>query len=232
LIDALCGCGDLPTAVRAVTDLPVTVALTHCHFDHIGGGYFFPEVLLSEQEQPQWAQEAHHLAALREEMVDRNLLAPQELWCLRDGKTPVCRDVREGNTLDLGGLIVKATALPGHTAGSMGYFCPELELLFSGDAVTPIMCLFFPESGPISQYRETLKKMERLPIRAFYTGHHANSFSKATLADFQECAAFAQSDRGMYWQHDILPEYRGTLHVYRGSNSEAEDFLALISRRD
>lgn len=231
LIDAMCGGGDLPAAVRSITELPMTAALTHCHFDHIGGAFFFPEVLLSAAEQPRWETERCHLAMAYKAFQREGVFPPQEPWCLRDGRMPAFRDVLEGDTLDLGGLTLRAVALPGHTAGSMGYLCPQRELLFSGDAVTPIMCLFFPESLSISRYRETLQKIQLLPVRAFYTGHQARSFSTAELADFDACAAFAQEDRGMYWQHDILPEFRGALHVYRGDSSESDDFLALISQQ-
>ena len=231
LIDSMCGGGDLPAAVRSITTLPVTAVLTHCHFDHIGGAFFFPEVFLPAAEQPRWEAERRHLAMAHETFLREGVFSPQDPWCLRDGHTPSFRDVREGDNLDLGGLALRAVALPGHTAGSMGYFCPQRELLFSGDAVTPIMCLFFPESLSISHYRETLQKIRRLPVRSFYTGHQARAFSTAELANFDACAAFAQEDRGMYWQHDILPEFRGTLHVYRGNNSESDDFLALISRQ-
>lgn len=44
---------------------------------------------------------------------------------------------------DLGQLECFVIPLPGHTKGSIGILIPDLRLLLSGDALTPIMCLFF-----------------------------------------------------------------------------------------
>ena len=42
------------------------------------------------------------------------------------------------------GIVVE---MPGHTRGSVGVYLPELKLLLCGDALTPIMCLFFMNHG-------------------------------------------------------------------------------------
>ena len=228
LIDSMCGMGDIESELARLTALPVTVALTHAHFDHIGGAYFFKEALLPEAEQAYIDEEEGHLR-----MVERKLAgdgAAFGRWCLRNGARPRFLPVSEGDTIDLGGLTVAAVALPGHTAGSVGYICPEKSLLFSGDAFTPIMCLFFHNSLSVAEYRATLHKTEKLPFTRFLTSHHKRMFDKAELEDFDACAAFAETDIGMYFQHDIIEGFRGRLHIYRGDSSEDDDFLALISK--
>ncbi|UCG85781.1 MAG: MBL fold metallo-hydrolase [Gemmatimonadota bacterium] len=44
LIDAGTGVGNIRQAVERLTDLPVSVVLTHEHHDHIGGAYRFDYV--------------------------------------------------------------------------------------------------------------------------------------------------------------------------------------------
>ena len=44
LVDTGCGIGDLAGEVRALTDKPLIILLTHTHFDHDGGVFEFPGV--------------------------------------------------------------------------------------------------------------------------------------------------------------------------------------------
>ena len=50
LIDSTLGTGDLKAVVRSITDLPVTVALTHTHGDHTGGACLFGKVWVHKAE--------------------------------------------------------------------------------------------------------------------------------------------------------------------------------------
>ena len=52
LIDTGLGVCDLFSAVRSLTSLPVTVALTHAHWDHIGGCNEFPAPWVHRLEGP------------------------------------------------------------------------------------------------------------------------------------------------------------------------------------
>jgi glyoxylase-like metal-dependent hydrolase (beta-lactamase superfamily II) len=45
------------------------------------------------------------------------------------------RFVKDGDAFDLGGLKLVVYALPGHTRGSVGLFCPETGDFFSGDVL-------------------------------------------------------------------------------------------------
>lgn len=44
IIDSGLGVGDIKCAVKKITALPVTVATTHVHWDHIGGHALFDDV--------------------------------------------------------------------------------------------------------------------------------------------------------------------------------------------
>ena len=44
LVDTGCGIGDLAGEVRALTNKPLIILLTHTHFDHDGGVFEFPGV--------------------------------------------------------------------------------------------------------------------------------------------------------------------------------------------
>ncbi len=233
LVDSCLGVGNLRTCVQEVAgSLPVTVLLTHRHYDHVAGSYLFDDVHMPEGEgvHPEIAEGQN---ALRLKILEGEDRIDSETVCaMSDGKRPWFQTVREGDVFDLGGITIEAVSLPGHTDHSMGYLVRERRLLLSGDAVTPIMCLFFPESLPIAEWKETLAKMEELDFDIFRTGHHSHSFTKADIAGFEHLADYALSATNwMEWMHSFLPDCTGSLYVPPESDITDVDspyFRALI----
>lgn len=248
LVDTCIGYGDLRTVVRELTDLPITILLTHFHYDHVGGVYFFggdahdgtqPPQARATQATPafiaadddgRWDFEVARAQRVYDQTVGQGLFDKDVPFGARDGILPNVRHVEEGAVFDLGGLTVEAVALPGHTAGSMGYLVRERRVLLSGDAVTPIMCLCFEGHLGIDEYRATLAKMAGLPFDTFYTGHHDVAFLREDLPSFDACAEYAQSHRGVAWRHMMLPEYVGTAYLppCKTVDADSPDFRALI----
>ncbi len=232
LYDTMAGIGDLRRYLNKLTSLPITVVNSHGHFDHIGGNYQFESAWLSEKEYEatRWlrydemrADLVHRLekngGLQLDPIVKRNLL---------NGGFDRYQALEDGHIFNLGGITAEAVLLPGHTSGSTGLLLKEQRLLLSGDAMTPIMCLFFPESQGIEVYKDTLRKAIKLPIDAFATGHHTRLFPHVALNDFLGCANAVPTLRGLKFQHDLFPEYTGRLYLYRGENSLSADFLSLI----
>jgi glyoxylase-like metal-dependent hydrolase (beta-lactamase superfamily II) len=230
LVDTCIGYGDIRSQVRSITDLPVRVALTHAHYDHMGGAYLMGEVWISAAEDGRWEYEEGLAARVYAQHLASGVFEDGTVLGFRDGVRPLSHHVSDGDAFDLGGMVVEAVALPGHTPGSTGYLVRERRVLLSGDAVTPIMCLFFPNSLSVPSYRETLEKMSALPFDRFYTGHHDVGFAKGELASFDDTAAYAEGHRGIPWQHALLEEYVGTAYLPPCGTIDADspDFRALI----
>lgn len=231
LVDAMGGLGDLLSVIaRLIGSKPLDVLLTHRHEDHVGGAYWFSEVWISEAEADCWEMCEKCMPVVEEHMVKLGIPAGTP-YAIRDGKRPAVRFLTEDSRFDLGGRTLEAVALPGHTVGSMGFVCSELKCLFSGDAVTPIMCLCFEESLDLEAWQATLAKIEQLPIEAFYTGHHAHAFTKADLPSFNEAAEFSKTDRGHAWYHGYIPGWNGTIHFCPCPTADVDspDFRATIT---
>ena len=232
LVDSCGGIGDLGACVRELTDLPVTVALTHGHDDHLSGAYWFDEAYLSPLDGGDrcWELVEDHSTRILNQVVEEGVVGAEAPFALRDGARPHEVAVADGDVFDLGGRTVRCVGLPGHTPGSVGYLVEDLGILLSGDAVTPIMCLFFDESLTIGDWRKTLAKMQGLPFARFYTGHHDHAFGKETLAGFDAAAEYALTDRGMQWEHARLHEFKGIIHLCPCDTFDADsvDFRAVI----
>lgn len=232
LVDAMGGLGNVrQRAEELAGGLPVRVLLTHHHVDHVTGALWFDEAGVPENERIDWDAIRSQAESHKADAVASGLVAPDAplagALCTRPCETMVC----EGDCLDLGGRRLEAVALPGHTAGSMGYLCPELDVLLSGDAVTPIMCLCFDESLSVDEWQATLRKMEQLPFSRFYTGHHEAPFAKADLAGWSAAGDFAKTDRGFEWHHSFIEGWQGTCHLCPCPTFDADspDFRAVIT---
>lgn len=234
LVDTMGGCGNLASAVSSLAGKrPVHVLLTHRHADHVGGAWGFSEVRMPAAEDGHWDEASEHLQELRAAAVAGGAVGAKTSWAFEAGARPRVHHVVEGDVIDLGGRSLVCVSLPGHTEGSMGYLCPELRVLLSGDAVTPIMCLCFAESLPVSAWRGTLRKMEGLGFDRFYTGHHDRAFTKGDLPSFEEAADFVEAgDRGFAWHHAVVADWEGTCHLCPCATSDVDspDFRAVITR--
>ena len=134
LFDTGYGFGSLKDVVRSITDKPLYVVNSHGHVDHacgnqaFGGAYIHPldMELCREHNGPQMRRAELDVA---EVPPDFDLDAHLRLG------TGELKPVGEGDTFDLGGVTLQVIHLPGHTAGSIGLWCPEKKLLYVGEII-------------------------------------------------------------------------------------------------
>ena len=109
MIDTGMGLAPLMPQIRAVTDLPVELLLTHAHPDHFAAAGEFEHVWLCKE--------------------DREILAGSEPLCRRFGVPPLdpqrVRFFQDGQIFDAGDVRLEALALPGHTPGSCAFGVPQ-----------------------------------------------------------------------------------------------------------
>lgn len=142
LLDTGVGIGDLRWVVEnRITDKPYTVVATHNHGDHIGGAGFFDEVWMHPLDlQNQDASTAPTLEFRREyaELIRKRegkYYAYDPVADIRPWpKTPVWKELADGQTFDLGGRTVTAWHCPGHTPGEMVFIDDLTHTLLCGDA--------------------------------------------------------------------------------------------------
>lgn len=128
------------------------VLLTHHHGDHVDG--------------------AAELAKLFNCPVYGNI---HDLYRLPQVTNPLETD----GEINLKGLIVRHFATPGHTAGHLCYFFPELAILFSGDTLFSYGCgrLF---EGTAEQMMFSLGEIRKLPGETLVFCAH--EYTKKNLA--------------------------------------------------
>jgi len=174
LIDTTMGKGNLAQLVKNLTSLPVEVAITHGHGDHIGqmGQFAGTVVYMSEKDKG---------------MLPATLDTSKFQW------------VKDGDKIDLGGgRMLEVIDVPGHSAGSIMFLDSAGKTLAVGDAIGSGMYVwkFIPGSSSVAEYGDTLKKLESrlagFDALTFLTGHHwqervplAGASGKQMVADMR-----------------------------------------------
>lgn len=136
LIDTGTGYGDIGAAVAASTGLPVTVVLTHTHWDHIGGTAAFDRVVLFDDPVERARLADGFTSSAIGGLCDPGRFGPP--FTPRDFTVPGRADaelVHDGDNLAIGGLRLRVIHTPGHSPGSMSLLMPDLGAVAVGDLV-------------------------------------------------------------------------------------------------
>ncbi|WP_299237454.1 MBL fold metallo-hydrolase [Natronomonas sp.] len=145
LLDAGAGIGDLRGLAEGLVDTPVTLVLSHTHWDHIGAASQFEDVRVASAELP--ADGRVRIDSLSEEFLDRPA-ALIERWSDRGYELPAGFDPTEyaidpaaasemptDEPFDLGDRALEVVELPGHSPGQIGLLDPATATLYGGDVI-------------------------------------------------------------------------------------------------
>lgn len=145
VIDAGTGIGDLRGMVSELVDTPVSLVLTHTHWDHIGAAAQFDDVFVSPVELPADGRIA--IDSLTDEFTERPTQFANR-WVesgneLPDGVDPdghvvepfEASAVPMGEGIDLGDRSIDVYPFPGHSPGHLGFRDPKTDVLYGGDVV-------------------------------------------------------------------------------------------------
>ena len=100
-------------------------------------------------------------------------------------------DIRTGSIIDLGGQTIEVCEVPGHTPGSVVFWNPQQNLLFTGDAIGSGYGVWMqvPGATPLEKYYKNLVQLlgwltERGGRMRFYGGHHYQQFLSRAVPQF------------------------------------------------
>lgn len=136
LVDTGYGIEDVADFMRHMTDLPLTVFLTHNHHDHAMGARRFPETYMLEADMADWRMFTDDKMRRRvlTQAIGKNLPVDEKTFLA--GEIPLPKVMKPG-VIDLGGLTAEIIEAPGHTPGSAVVYVPERKSRCPATTGTP-----------------------------------------------------------------------------------------------
>lgn len=190
LIDAGFGIdSDLLTEIRKLTTLPVICLLTHGDPDHTGGAVLFDNVYMNPADDA--LMKAAFDPRFRLHAVDVASGHNAELVAHMKAAEPQdagfsYQPVHDGDTFALGGTVLTALALPGHSAGSMVYVDVDRRLGFTGDSLATLTMseLYDARCPSLTNWADGLAKLQQLvgDDAQLYSGHRVDAFPPHLLS--------------------------------------------------
>ena len=197
LIDTCFGFDTLKPTVKSLTDLPVVVANTHAHLDHIGGNHCFDEIWYHKEDRRIFDLHTSwdYLYPLLEGETSKILaliLKPALRRLLPANPAGNYRYFEDGHIFRLGGRDIEVVHTPGHTPGSVCFLDRSSRMLFSGDTVCEwgILLLFRQESCPPAVFLASMQRLKALwdTFDLIWPGHHGFPVNKSYIDDYLTCA--------------------------------------------
>ena len=133
LIDCGTGFCDIRGAAEKLTDLPIILAATHGHGDHIGGAGQFRKAFLASN------------APVKSHGFKTSDVKPGKY------KTKII-PMDDGHIFDLGGKTVRVRHTPGHSHGSVAFIDEQDKIIFSGDNVCDALWMQLPGVTSIEEW--------------------------------------------------------------------------------
>ena len=153
--------GDFASFVKGLTDLPVTVILSHGHGDHVGTLDQFERILIHKNE----------------EQLVRNHYPDIALGYVFDGQE-----------FDLGEERVVAIHVSGHTPGGLVLLDKKRRRLYGGDMLSDLSLYMFMEHCSLEDFVLSMDKLNEIDFDEVFTSHGTLVLGKDSVAGLKAVA--------------------------------------------
>lgn len=234
LIDGLSGIGSLMTYVKNLTDLPVTLVLTHGHRDHSGAAWEIGECFLHPDDIPILYDTGNNNTKDRFDYVAQSDQVKQGLVTYADvipDKSIKTYPVYDGDIFDLGDEYIEVISVPGHTYGSIVFLDRRNRVVYSGDACNLMTLIGLYGCATVEEYRDGLfhfKKFQKY-FDVCYGGHEFFPVKNSVIDDaIMLCSKILKGTDDSIEMHnffadiawlaarkkdDIYPQYGGDANI-------------------
>lgn len=182
LVDAGLGAVPLRPHVAALRgDRPVTLVLSHTHFDHMGAAHEFDDRLVHPAEAAIAADPtaaatlfSHYAAGGRDGEMFLGLPPGWDAGTYAIAPAPPTGLLAEGDRIDLGDRRLTVLHTPGHSPGHLSLFEERTGILIAQDAVYDGPLVDDCAGADVAVYVRTLERLRDLAPAIVHGGHFAS----------------------------------------------------------
>ena len=154
LFDAGAGVRQIRPIAEQLTDLPITFIPSHFHYDHLGDGLPFDRIAVVDL--PHIRRRANN---------DQLTLNWQEHLGASEGfglpTFTISEWLAPGDSIDLGGRVLKVIFSPGHTNDSISLYDAAADMLFAGDFLYEGPLFAFLPNSSLGDYAQGAERVEK-----------------------------------------------------------------------
>lgn len=235
-IDAGIGVGDLHALATELVEPPITLVLTHTHWDHIGAGAQFDEVLVGSAELPADGRIA--IDSLTNEFTQRPTQFKTE-WLAEGNEFPDDFDPDEYTVepfeasavsfeegIDLGDRTLEVYPLPGHSPGHLGVLDPETRIFYGGDIVHFDLGLYIMfEDSDLEAYVESMGRLRALHEEDAFdvlATNHNEPLSGEALSIIEKLHEGLREIEAGEREYELVDSEWGTVRSYQIGSSDVQ----------
>lgn len=239
LFDTGYGLTNVRNIISEITDKPLMIVNSHGHIDHAGGNYLFHEPTYMHPADFEVCQR-HTGSEYRKIVLDIVVSASEQLGLelpqdmkseeyIHSGMRELL-PVTDGDQFDLGGKTIVVKEFSGHTKGSIGLFYVEKKILYVGDAISPTMWLFLPESSDLSTYKKTLDKIEAIDFVYMIQAHQKEKMTRENLSIYRSVANSIEWDKCDPFESPLPVDYEVRSYTAYGEENNKETVQIAICK--
>ena len=163
--------------IAEAPDIPAvdSIAISHCHEDHLAGLARYPDVRVLAPEADKlgldsidglmriYGLPSSIEADWRREVLDRFYYTPR----------PDAAAYADGDVIDLGSTKLRAVHLPGHTRGHSGFLIEPQGVMYLADIDLTRFGPYYGDAwSSLDDFERTLRRCRELEAKWFVTFHH------------------------------------------------------------
>jgi len=177
LLDTCNGIGNIKEYIEKITNLPISVILTHGHLDHMGGAALFDDIYMNHDDMVVFKNHGNMTFRIQDTKKHSPVEVKEEDF-IPTYKGEI-KDIKDGDIFDAGDIHIQMILVKGHTPGMMCPLIQEDRMIIFGDACGVGVLLFDEYSSTVSEYKKSLLHLKEFEDKYDYIFRNHGTFESS-----------------------------------------------------